>query len=206
MMIPSVIQNTKKQELYAKLKKNYSVIQNAIKLAQVQEGMVGDNRALFTPSASSTAAYDTALRFAKYVNTVKICKNKYDTGCSDVYYDVEYATEKEGSYNVNYPAIILADGSIYKITQYADCNTTVDGTLYDEIGNAVLDDEGNTQSSQWTRTYCALVVVDVNGGKKPNKFGEDVFILNVYTDKVDFNGWSPNGSKSDIRKILTNSK
>lgn len=119
MTIPTIIQNTQKQEYYARLKKNYSVIINALKLGQVQEGMIGDNKAVFVTTESATASYETAVRFAKYLNTVKVCKNRSETGCSDVFYNITYATEKEGTWGGNYPTIILSDGTLYKILQYS---------------------------------------------------------------------------------------
>ena len=52
-------------------KKNISVIENALNLAQVEEGMIGDNSVIFTPSSDSNRNYETAKRFAKYLNAAK---------------------------------------------------------------------------------------------------------------------------------------
>lgn len=204
MTIPTVIQNTKKQEYYAKLKKNYSVVINALKLAQAHEGKLGDNRAVFVPSESGTASYETALRFSKYLNSSKVCKNKSITGCKDVFYNIEYATEKEGTWGGNYPTIILADGTLYKILQYASCDLVYNDYLKDSNGNAILDEHGNKQETSYQLSHCGAVFIDVNGSKTPNKFGDDVFVLRIFPDSVTAASGVFYGGTEAINKILTN--
>ncbi len=206
MTIPTIIQNTQKQEYYARLKKNYSVIINALKLGQVQEGMIGDNKAVFVTTESATASYETAVRFAKYLNTVKVCKNRSETGCSDVFYNITYATEKEGFWGGNYPTIILSDGTLYKILQYSSCESIYNDYVKDSNGNAVLDENGNKQETSYTVTHCGAVFIDVNGAKKPNKFGEDVFVLRIFPDKVSPGTGVFYGGTDAINKVLMNSK
>lgn len=206
MTVPTVIQNTKKQEYYAKLKKNYSVVLNALKLAQVHGGMLGDNRVVFTPSESGSASYETALRFAKYLSSSKVCKDRNTAGCRDVFYNIEYATDKDGYWGGNYPTIILADGSLYKILQYASCDLVYNDYVRDDNGNAVLDENGNKQDTSYQLSHCGVVFIDVNGPKTPNKFGDDVFVLRIFPDAVVAASGVFYGGTDAINKILTNTK
>lgn len=206
MTIPTIIQNTNKQEYYARLKKNYSVILNALKLGQVHEGMLGDNKAVFMPSESANASYETAVRFSKYLSTVKVCKNRNETGCGDVFYSIEYATAKDGLWGGNYPTIILSDGTLYKILQYSSCSNVYNTYVQDENGNAVLDENGNQQDISYNLSHCGVIFMDVNGAKKPNKFGEDVFVLRIFPDAVTPGTGTFYGGTDAINKILINAQ
>ncbi len=114
--------------MHSKYKKNLSVIENALNLAQVEEGIIGDNTVVFTPSSDNNRHYESAERFSKYLNILKICKNKSQSGCSDIYYPVKYSNEFAGGiWEYNSAKIALADGSIYSIAQYPNCEEDVPG-------------------------------------------------------------------------------
>lgn len=198
------MQNTQEKEFHSALKKNFSVFQNALRSAQLDEGLLGDNTVVFTPSSSSSRHYESALRLSKYMNTVKICKRKSAAGCSGLYYDIKYASNRTKDFTLDYsPKIVLADGSIFTIEQNETCSDYVEDCKHDNEGNCIKDDQGNTTDSNWTRNYCATVFIDVNGEKGPNKFGKDLFTYRVYQDKIDFDPWNPYGGKKG-NKILTN--
>lgn len=185
-------------------KKNYSVIQNALQRAQVEEGLMGDNTAIFTPSSSSERHYESAKRLAKYLSVIKVCKNGYGKDCSGVYYPIKYATNRpDTGGSKDYASIVLADGSIYQISQHEECSETVTECKVDSNGNCLKDENGNVIQGEWNRTYCASVYIDVNGAKGPNKYGKDNFVLSVYPSSVQINSYGATGGEKGSN-ILTN--
>ena len=182
-------------------KKNISVIENALNLAQVEEGMIGDNSVIFTPSSDSNRNYESAKRFAKYLNAAKICKNKTSQGCSGVYYKGTYQLNNN-TFNSNNARIILNDGSIYDIIQFDTCDTIVDTCIRDEVGNCKKDENGNNlQGGKWNKP-CAQIFIDVNGAKGPNIFGKDLFVVNVRKNSIFVSSYGPEGG-SAAKDIMT---
>ncbi len=200
--VPSLLQSTQDKEFHSMYKKNFSVVSNALRRGQVEQGLIGDNTAIFTPSSDSNASYESLKRFAKYLNTVKICKNRSDDGCSELYYDIKYATAKEGTWNLNYPALVLADGTIYKVYQFEECLLSQQACIEDSVGNCLKDENGNIIPTTRVNEYCAILYMDVNGVKGPNKFGKDNYALRIYADKVSLSLWGPTGGQkgNDIFK------
>lgn len=159
---------------------------------------------VFSPSGGSGRHYESAKRFAKYVNTIKVCENSDDTDCDGVYYPIKYATQRDDIENMDYmSAIVLADGSIYKINQYESCAEVMDDCEQDENGLCIEDENGDTTEKNWSRSFCAEIYVDVNGAKKPNKMGKDTFVFRVYQDRVNVANWEPFASKKS-KDILIN--
>ena len=183
--------------MHSKYKKNYSVIENALNLAQVQEGIIGDNTVIFTPSTESDYErnYASAKRFAKYLNTIKICKNNSQSGCADIYYPVKYSNKEYSGndWNGNYSKIVLADGSIYSIGQYTTCEEDLPTCKTDSSGNCLKDENGNNIPSVWHKTACALLFVDVNGVQGPNKFGKDNFLFQIGRNSIWIDEFAPRG-------------
>lgn len=204
MTVPSLIQSTQEKEFHSGLKKNFSALQNALQKGQIEEGLIGDNTAVFTPSKENDRSWESAKRLAKYMNTVKVCKSNSDDDCDGVYYPIKYATAKDGYFEPEFSAVVLADSSIYKIYQYKDCAAIVNSCQQDSIGNCLKDENGNDiMDNKWLRTHCADVYIDVNGAKKPNQFGKDVFEFLVYQDRVTVNRWGPYATEKQL-DILTN--
>ncbi len=202
--VPSIIQNTKEKEYETALKKNWSVIQNALRRGQLYEGALGDNSAVFTPDSSAERHYNTAKKLAKYLNTLQVCKNSSSTNCSSMYYKINYATNYNGGSTTlnSYAAIALNDGAIYKIWQYPECEWMQNDCVQDSNGNCKKDDSGNTIPKINYRKDCGFIHIDVNGKKGPNKFGKDVFNMQVLNDgAVRINPWIPFAGKKQ-RKWL----
>ena len=199
--IPNIIPSSQNKELYSKYKKNYSVIKNALNLAQVQEGIIGDNTVVFTPSTDNERNYASAKRFAKYLNTMKICKNKWQSECADIYYPVKHSTSGSGYNGDDWtsfynPKIVLTDGSIYTIYQYETCVEDVPTCKIDSSGNCLKDENGNNIPSVWHKEACALIYVDVNGVQGPNKFGKDNFLFQVPQNDIWVDEFAPRGGKT----------
>ncbi len=193
--VPNIIQSSQNKEFHSKLKKNMAVLDEALRLAQIEEGMTGDNTAIFTPSDSNDRSYESAVRLAKYLNTLKVCKNRSDSGCYDKYYSIKKAVKEHGDgYYITYdPKIILTDGTIYTVQQYADCESQVPACKQDQYGNCLKDEDGNDiMGVVWNKKVCAYLHIDVNGEKGPNKYGSDNFLININRDKILINttGWT----------------
>ncbi len=198
MTLPSLINNYKEKELITRTKKAYSVIQNAILLAQIENGEVGFNTSLFDTSKSSE---EVAKNFAKYFNGAKVCPNKNTDGCDRFFYSLKFAS-KNGLHNFNYPKLILPDNTIIGIRQNSACIRTAADCKQNSAGECIKDENGNNIPNTVTHTDCATLYFDVNGTKLPNQFGRDAYVLKIQTNKVVHSNWAPEGSES-FKNIIT---
>ena len=201
-----ILQSTQEKEFYSKFKKNYSLLQNSLERAQIEEGTLGDNTAIFTPLPDADRSYLSAQRFANYVNAIKVCRNKNQSGCSDVYYGVSFSTsdykrgEKDG---INTAKVVLADGSIWHIFQNTTCEWVETGCATDKYGECIKDENGQPNLVTNPRYDCAGIGVDVNGAQGPNKYGKDVFYFSIRRNNVKLSNWPPYGGNIS-KNILTN--
>ena len=192
LTLPTLIANYKEKELIVKTKKSYSDIQNAIQLAQQENGDIGDNTALFNFSDGYSKALEN---FSKYFKGAKFCKNREQ--CKDFYYDISYAVPTYGSsgaikkYNTGWSKIVLSSGAVLNFAELIpNCDYVRLETYYDKDGNP-------TQRYNHVK-YCAIIHFDVNGSKAPNLFGKDVFSARIYKDKIVPDTWAQTGGKALI--------
>lgn len=163
LTLPSLIQSYREKETVAKLKKTYSILNQAMVNAVNEYGTlntwglgVGDSPEgakliqdrIFTPN----------LKIMDYCEKLNSCVGskpyKYITGTVHISY-------KD---NWGYRRLILADGStlIYSVSS-GNCNSDT--------------------PRAWTG--CAVVTIDVDGYYKgPNTFGKDTFSFNVMKNKI----------------------
>ena len=204
--VPNIIQSSQNKEFHSKLKKNMAVLDEALRLAQIEEGMTGDNTAIFTPSDSDDRSYESAVRLSKYVNTLKLCKKRSDSGCRDIYYNIDYSMKEHGNgvYNpTGSPKLVLSDGSIYTINQYEDCEGQRAACQKDQYGNCMKDENGNNIiAGVWNKKVCAYLYIDVNGTQGPNKLGRDNFLININRDKIFINNPKWGGGDAGIDIML----
>ena len=160
--ISAIINQTYKQEFVSKLKKAYSAISLATNLIIAEEGLPESGWAL------TDGIYQ--LYKVKLVNA-KECG--YNTGCFE-------------QHNTT--------GTGYKHLRGYDSDTTNYNTLYKNKliladGVQVMFYPGSSCDNNWINdTFCARIMVDINGMKKPNTFGRDVFIF-----AINRNGLFPMG-------------
>lgn len=160
--VPVMIADWQKQATVERLKKSYSTIANALTRA------VADNGPAYTwesTSASSTSAlFMTAKDFAEtyltpYLNVSKVCEYGKDAVCD--YKVTAIANSNSFSsklfYSSSLYAFVLTDGTTVVVGQ-----PTV---AANDIGIHFLE-----------------LTIDINGSKKPNKFGRDVATIYFYTD------------------------
>lgn len=156
MTIPNLIQNEQEKQTVVKLKKAYSTMTNAFNLA-VQENGTPDYWELGS-LGSGVGAENLLNKLAPYLNITKNCGK--GPGC------LPHVTYKylDGSPYGNFDALAdrakarLADGSLI-MTYITNSNCS---------GNGI----------------CAYIRVDINGDKKPNQIGKDMFFFNIYQNKI----------------------
>ena len=169
LTIPALIGNYKKQETLSRLKKAYTIINQALKMSEIDNGEYEyweDGQAL---------GADVYLQkyWLPYFNVLKIC----------------YSPE-ECSYTSKFPYTELS-GAQSALQFSGEKNRipfiTNDGIVY--IISIAIGGDANTPGEK-----SSLIYIDINGSKKPNVIGKDVFvfqrvngkgILPLYYDKSE---------------------
>lgn len=145
MTLPSLVQHYKKQQTITALKKSYTIFNQAMKLSEVDNGEI---TSWTIPAGSNPSLAYIEKYFLPYFKKSVICD-----------------TPQKCGYNSNEPFHDL-NGDVSPTTfTYADYRTpflTADGILYS------VSVSGGGDSSK-------AVIIDINGPKKPNQFGVDVF-------------------------------
>lgn len=152
--IPSLTQAGQEKANVTALKKVFSTLSNAYKLAEQEDG-TPDNWNL----ADHDPSYFTYIK--PYLNIAKDCTDG-SPGCFNpgVYYKTLDGDAPNWTMdNANQAAVILADGTLLMgWHESSDC-TLVQG------------------DSLPLQNICGMYVIDVNGNKKPNQWGIDTFYL-----------------------------
>ncbi|MCD7880006.1 MAG: hypothetical protein LUG16_08765 [Candidatus Gastranaerophilales bacterium] len=184
MTLPAVMQNFRHSEIETRLKKFYSTMENAIRLSQVDHG--------------SSAQWDTTMAY----NDIKSLYNWFDE------YIMQY-TKLLLNCNQNSNKKCLAEYSYCTIPDR--CTTSTISTssimyIFLDGSSIVALTGGSTQISR--RSF--HIRFDINGAKKPNMLGKDVFSFrfkdgHLYCD--DHKGTTGSGSVSisDSRETLISS-
>ena len=153
LTVPALIQNTQKQEYVSALKKAYST------LSQVTQQIITDEG-----SAAEWESTDNIYtKYKEKLNTIKECGT--GAGCWPQSSDYKYLNgSAAGGWDIENSQrcgkIILADGaSIAFAYNTAECNSNWDN--------------GGLQN------FCGRIYIDVNGAKKPNQIGRDVFFFGI---------------------------
>lgn len=166
--LPSIILNYKKQEIKTGFKKAYSVISQAYNLAFVDLGYP-TNCHYGTYGGGHQGSECPLLKkaFEKQLKAVKICKGHiFSNGCVPEYTD-------QVSLGLESGCIGMSRSNLEK---YSTAYILPDGLILFLFGtNTPLDIMGTP----------ALIYVDVNGKKGPNKWGHDVFGFKLTTTASD---------------------
>ena len=157
MTIPTLMNNTNKQEYVSKLKKTYSTLAQATQKIIADEGMPrGDMGGWAT---STEAVFNM---YKKYLSNAKVCG--IDTnGCFEgTYKKMDNTT---GTYDADRYTLVLSDGteiSMHDNDFRSDCSLRASGS----------------------NDICQHILVDINGAKKPNAVGYDTFGFSLKSDKL----------------------
>ena len=174
MTIPTLINQTQDAEFKAGMKKAFSV------LAQTQTAIAADNGSSFVYSLS---ACDTAIGSTSGATCLK-----------DVFKDkIKYTKECAGGASYGsancFPdtsTIKLLSGTIQTNNFYLD--PSVRAGFINPDGSAMTfymwDSTCSSTYGDTTPGFCAFVTVDVNGFKKPNTWGKDIYEFAIFANTI----------------------
>ncbi len=160
LTMPAVIGNYKKHETISRLKKAYTILNQALKLSENDNGEYEYWDDGFNVGAE---AYVNKY-WIPYFNVLKICNTTYS----------------ECGYESNTPWT-RSNGSIsnwyFALSNLRSGVVTSDGILYIiSVGYSI---NGN-------KIKRAMILIDLNGPKAPNTFGKDTFMFEIVTEKGIF--------------------
>jgi len=188
--IPSIVANHQKRTLETQFTKAYRSIQQVVNLATAEHGGI-ETWEWSNLIDAETRDTLTKKYFLPYLNYVKFCDSKNpDTGCFiDTIYKYLNGTDATNISKYTTPKVLLADGSSIDFNYWQECL------------------ERNTQ--------CLVMRIDINGHKKPNTYGRDLFEFDLFpqtgeflprgiNDNSSFNEARKSFTKSDIEQIISN--
>ena len=169
LTIPTLITNYQKKQTASKLKQTYSIISQALTMAQAEHGdtTTWEVAGIYdTPTNDTNFNHEDAItKFATkyFMPYVKVAKDYGYTQYSKIGYDGDYlpATGLISNSRSAYGYILLLSGNVL---------------IRIGIGTGCLNNERNPDGTCVTQTYKNIVFkVDINGFDKPNVIGKDVF-------------------------------
>lgn len=153
--IPTLISNYQKTETITNLEKQYTSLAQAVKLSETDNGNVSTwDWGIANDTESIRKSFDTY--WAPYLRISKFCNSYSDCGYSSINYKM-FSGAILGL-NICHPTyrttVVLIDGVILIVSSYKG-----DGDEHKKI------------------------IIDINGAKKPNTSGKDVFFFVLDKDK-----------------------
>ncbi|MFA7658506.1 MAG: type II secretion system protein [Candidatus Gastranaerophilaceae bacterium] len=182
LMIPGVIAESQKAAYVAGARKAYSLWNQALIQMAADSGCIGDLSCFFDSADLKTMGD----KIAAYFNVAKNCDTT-TTGCfSDtIAFNFDGSDIHSGYDGTSYYRFITADGmAVRLVTPSLGCSGSV-GSL--------------------TKVCMLYVYIDVNGLKKPNAFGRDIFWFAIDNDNgpalypaggAKYDLWKTNGCNS----------
>ena len=159
MTMPSLIANYRKKQVVAQLKKVYSTISQAYEMSKNENGSSGDW--IDTSQSINTENVKKYVQtyWLPYFKSLQECSNRGD--CSYTYAKAPNGDNALYLTGNNRYTIILSDGTLIAFVPFSW--TEEKGTFW-----------GKDQK----------FYIDLNGAKRPNVLGKDVFLFMIYNDKV----------------------
>lgn len=160
MTLPSVIGNYQKKQTAVQLSKFYTVMQQAIRMSEIDNGSVKYWDFAIGGNEHTEIFVDKYLK--PYIKVIK------EYSPSDFPKDMHYTClngkncDSYGEATTNNPKLVLADGTMIIAADLVD-------SLPDETDGTI--------------TSAINFIVDLNGFKKPNKYGRDVFAFSIQSSK-----------------------
>ena len=177
MTLPNIIAGYEKKNTIARLQKSYTMLNQAFKHSELDNG----ESVNWNVSSDSTSYFKTYWK--PYLKILHICEN-----------------EKQCGYTSNTPWY-RANGKqdiIHAILKgWRESVILSDGTFMSGFSYAGFDSSVDPDDNTYTQGQSSLILIDINGGGKPNKFGRDVF----YFVRVNGKGILPYGYNDDDEVI-----
>ena len=169
MTIPTLMNNTNNHEYVSKLKKTYSTLSQATKLLISENGPVSG----WGLTNDETGYQKLMDMYGKVLQRAKICNG---SGCfsSDMYTNLDGTDYKRLDTDTRWaslPKFILSDGTLvmFDSSMSPDCTGSFGGVK-----------------------FCVEIFVDINGKKKPNRWGRDLFEFLVTDNGLALSGCNQN--------------
>ena len=173
LVVPNVVQSYKKVMVETRLRQAYSILDNVLEMAKVESGSFGlmiDNAVASSSTTAGKTAFFGTNYLRPYLNVRKVCANNCSLFVAEpsinqpgITVDTETnhmlqlnGKKTEGSMMVRFPTyqMELANGMFLGVSWF------------------------NIQSSRRQ----AIFVIDVNGSKKPNRIGYDIFYFSIWKE------------------------
>ena len=163
MTLPTLIANYQKQETISKLQKAYTVLNQALKLSEADNGEFEYWNA---PQTADPAAIDEYFNkyWKPYFKIAKICNNYQECGYER---SMPY-TSLDGT---------LANSFTVVAPNYRKTFYTTDGMVFaiSAAGGGGLQSDGTVSPI----IYSQNIWIDINGSNRPNQYGKDFFCFTV---------------------------
>jgi len=164
LTISSVINTYVERSTISKVKKGLSTLAQAKKLAEVQNGSIESWNFGAGPTAENARDFWTYLK--PHISVAKDCGSNLDCYQSNGLYTLRgLPYDKNHSTLSEYYKFVLADGGVmwFRMAAGGKCSVTEE----DQVPNV-----------------CAVFFYDVNGDKRPNAIGRDIFAYTMSADSV----------------------
>ena len=191
MTIPTLVSNYQKKQFEVKLKQTYSILSQALQMAQVEHG---DPSTWMSKATSGIHTDDTSFNKEDFVNNVF---DNYLAPNLKIQKDFGYTSYREVGITTSYPNGAVEsrnlEGRIFLLS-----NNVIIRMLLDNSSCKEYNDDGSCKYFDYTNISFD---VDLNGFSSPNCFGKDIFwmILSAKDGKFLFYNESAtlNNNKSD---------
>ena len=183
MTMPSLIADYQKKQTAIQLKKAYSTFAQALVSSQYENGNASD-----WDVTEAGSSYDDNLAYFEkywkpYLKVIKVCKTMKECG-----YDITGYASVSDRNNYKYygqervfPGFIYGDGTYAYIRPYS-YNPDIPG--YEKL---------------------QLLSVDINGSKRPNVIGRDVFQFEIDISRGVISGYTHNSIRNCTKEKIHNS-
>lgn len=172
MTIPTLISNYQKRQYVTQLKKDYSLFQQGLKQYMATQGVtsLGDTdlydgtTSIYVANTARQTSVDNIMK--SLFKTIKTCKQG-DDSCKIGYNYLEYSDPDPQYYFNNAYNFYTVDGTCYGVALATSCTPN-----YNRAGPM--------------KALCGSIYIDINGTKKPNKIGRDLFLFYLGHDGTLF--------------------
>lgn len=157
ILIPPLVNKSQEMEFHSALKKSFS------DLSQASKQIIQDNGGSLANVCKDTYIDQCARDwFAERLSVQKKCRLGITEGC----WPNDVLSQKGGSFTQNSAALILNNGTLITFSAYAtDCSY-------------------NTGTASNPAYICTHLLIDVNGFKKPNVVGKDIYQVDLTNNNL----------------------
>lgn len=163
LTLPSLINNVNQQDLYTSFRKHYAEI------SQATTQVVQEAGGALTSEDVDTAS-DVIELYRPYLKFIKVC-----TGNST-------ALANGGCWNSTRAAYRFDNGADSGLSFNGASAVLPDGSYFFNIGS--WSGSLNCNDASGTRPECTRFALDVNGNKRPNTIGKDIFVINLHQKRL----------------------